>query len=332
MSKPLRHEGPVEAADFSTDNKKILVGHGQKTTPDGRGFYSKPSPEVRLWDAATGESIGVRIPWIGFGTVKLSPDGKYALIWTLDRARLWDIESGKPVGIPLQHRRGIMAMAFSPDGKVILTGGEDGETRLWDAATSKPIGEPMHHSDRVYAAAFSPNGKVILSGGQDGTAWFWDSAIGRPIAGPLRHQSRVLQACFSQDGRMAMTQSGIDYSTIRLLRVPSPIGGTADRIELWAKTITGMELDTSNTIHDLEDSTRHEVLQELERLGGSPFPPSSATRLSGEAQRELLVRKYQNCGDSLARLGRWEDAIANYTLADDVALREIPDLLYNLAC
>jgi hypothetical protein len=260
----------------------------------------------------------------------LSPDGKHALITARTTARLWEIASGKPAGIPLQHRKEIRAIAFSPDGKVILTGGMDGEARLWDAATSKPLGEPMHHSGGVYAAAFSPDGKVILTGAEDGTAWFWDTAIGRPIAGLLRHQDMILQASFSRDGRIAMTRS---YdSTVRLWRVPSPIGATADRIELWAKMITGMELDTSNVIHELEDRTRQEVQQELESLGGSPFPPNGATLLSGEAQREFLVSKYKARGEANAGRGRWEEAIADYTWADHAALRDVPDLLYDLAC
>jgi hypothetical protein len=96
--------------------------------------------------------------------------------------------------------------------------------------------------------------------------------------------------------------------------------------------ITGMELDTSNVIHELEDRTRQEVQQEFERRGESLFPPNRATLLSGEAQRELLVRKYQDRGDANVRERRWKEAIADYTWADHAALRDIPHLLYNLAC
>ena len=76
-------------------------------------------------------------------------------------------------------------MAFSPDGKTILTGCWDRTARLWDAATGRPIGQPMRHPDVVWAVAFSPDGKTILTGGQDKTARLWDAATGQPVGPPL---------------------------------------------------------------------------------------------------------------------------------------------------
>ena len=55
-------------------------------------------------------------------------------------------------------------MAFSPDGKTVLTGSWDGTARLWDAATAQPLGPPMRHQGEVLAVAFSPDGKTVLTG------------------------------------------------------------------------------------------------------------------------------------------------------------------------
>ncbi len=59
-------------------------------------------------------------------------------------------------------------MAFSPDGKTVVTGSraEDG-ARLWDAATGMPIGPPLRHPIGVIAAAISPDGKSLLTGSYD---------------------------------------------------------------------------------------------------------------------------------------------------------------------
>ena len=62
------------------------------------------------------------------------------------------------------HGNAVKVVAFSPDGKTILTGGNDKTARLWHAATGRPIGQPMKHSEWVISAAFSPDGKTILTG------------------------------------------------------------------------------------------------------------------------------------------------------------------------
>jgi WD40 repeat protein len=63
-----------------------------------------------------------------------------------------------------------MALAFSPDSNIILTGSWDHTARLWDAATGMPIGPPLLHHDKLWAVAFSPDGKAILTGGDDNKA------------------------------------------------------------------------------------------------------------------------------------------------------------------
>jgi hypothetical protein len=62
----------------------------------------------------------------------------------------------------------VLAVAFSPDGKTLLTGGSDGVGRLWDAATHKPLGPPLVHSvDAVSAVAFGPKGRTAWTASWD---------------------------------------------------------------------------------------------------------------------------------------------------------------------
>ena len=64
------------------------------------------------------------------------------LIMADKTARFWNAATGDPLNIPaLRHEGTIYALAFSPDGKAIVTASKD--ARLWEAATGKPIGEPM---------------------------------------------------------------------------------------------------------------------------------------------------------------------------------------------
>ena len=61
---------------------------------------------------------------------------------------------------------GSNTMAFSPDGRRIVSSGSDNALRIWDAGTGTPIGAPLTgHTDQVESAAFRPDGRRIVSGG-----------------------------------------------------------------------------------------------------------------------------------------------------------------------
>ena len=98
----------------------------------------------------------------------------------------------RPLGRPLTHQGAVNTVAYSPDGKTVLTASVDGTARVWDAATGQPIGPPLTHQDGVYAVAYSPDGKTVLTGSDDNTARLWDVVSGRPIGPPLRHQGAGL--------------------------------------------------------------------------------------------------------------------------------------------
>ena len=78
-------------------------------------------------------------------------------------------------------------MAFSPDGKRIVSGSFDDTLRLWEADSGKPIGEPLKgHTNSVLSVAFSPDGKRIVSGSYDNTLRLWEADSGKPIGEPLK--------------------------------------------------------------------------------------------------------------------------------------------------
>jgi WD40 repeat protein/tetratricopeptide (TPR) repeat protein len=113
----------------------------------------------------------------------------------------------------LSHGDQVRSVAFSPDGKTILTGCWDQTARLWDAETGRPLGEPLEHPDRVFSVAFSPDGRTILTGCGDGAARLWDAATGRLSGRPLKHMdigavllgTIVSSVAFSPDGRTILT-------------------------------------------------------------------------------------------------------------------------------
>jgi len=105
----------------------------------------------------------------------------------------------------LSHEAPVQGAAFSPDGKSVLTGGDDHTARLWDTASGTPIGQPIRQGDVVTSVAFSPDGKTLLTGGKDRTARLWDAATGRPVGSPFPNGAEVWTVAYSPDGRTFLT-------------------------------------------------------------------------------------------------------------------------------
>ena len=88
-------------------------------------------------------------------------------------------------------------MAFSPDGKRIVTGSQDRTVKVWDAATGQELLSLKGHTSCVTSVAFSPDGKRIVSGSQDKTVKVWDAATGQEILSLKGHTGQVTSVAFS---------------------------------------------------------------------------------------------------------------------------------------
>jgi WD40 repeat protein len=102
----------------------------------------------------------------------------------------------------------VLPVAFSPDGKRIVTTSDDkGTARVWDAATATEIAILRGHEGNVSSAAFSPDGTRIVTASTDNTARIWDAATAKEIAVLRGHTGWVLSVAFSPDGTRIVTAS-----------------------------------------------------------------------------------------------------------------------------
>ncbi len=118
------------------------------------------------------------------------------------------------------HVGPIRALAFSPNGRSLVTGSSDNTVRIWDVASGQELKALPSHFGATRAVSFSPDGQFVATGGDDGTVGIWDVSTGKELkAMKSRAAGIVFTLSFSPDGKTII--SGGSDSLIHLWDVAS---------------------------------------------------------------------------------------------------------------
>ena len=134
--------------------------------------------------------------------------------------------------IPSNQPQGdVQCVAFSPDGRLLASGGAEPAIKLWDAATGREVRGLVGHQTWVSTVAFSPNGNILASGAGDKTIKLWDVSSGRELRTMTGHLDALNSVVFSPDGKMLASGCREAFQ------------GKDSTIKLW-DVATGQELRT----------------------------------------------------------------------------------------
>ncbi|KAG1818444.1 quinon protein alcohol dehydrogenase-like superfamily [Suillus subaureus] len=201
IAKWTGHTQPVKSVCWSRDGQQVV-----SRSEDGT---------AREWDVENRETI--------VGPIETGHEDVFIVIYSPDMimfvtsgydswpnhgntecaVKIWNAKTGVLVATLKGHTDLVVCLAWTPNGKTLISGSVDSSIRTWN--TSNQIAVLDGHTESVYGIAISPNGHVLTSASRDKTARLWNLNDNQPISSPLNYANTITVMSFSADGKLLAT-------------------------------------------------------------------------------------------------------------------------------
>jgi WD40 repeat protein/serine/threonine protein kinase len=215
---------PETGTALPTLRVRVFPMGGLAVSPDGKTIAAVRNGGVTLWDRASGQEVrAFAAHTINVTDVAFSPNGKQLATsswggWFArkvdgkerteklpNEVKVWDAETGQEIRtLP----GGGLGLAYSADGKALVSGSQEGPVTVWDTATWEVRAALRGHAGVVRGVAFSPDGGRVVTAGGDRTVRLWDAATGQEAMALRGHDEPVSAVAFSPDGRYIVSGGG----------------------------------------------------------------------------------------------------------------------------
>ena len=196
------------------------------------------------------------------------------------------------------HTGPVTAVAFSPDGKQIVSASDDMTLKLWEGSGERKCLRTFNgHENNVKSVAFSPGGNRIVTGSWDETLILWSARNGNKIRTFIGHSTPVWSVAFSPTGQQIVSggEDGIklwDAASGRELR---SFGGHSDTVTSVAFSPSGREIVSGSFDQTVKvwDSVSGRELRTLsgrtEKVTSVAFSPEGDQVISGSWDKTLIL-------------------------------------------
>ena len=179
-------DGMVRMWETESGRELLTIGHPKKGqvhsvifSDDGKQLWIRLTDAIEVWHTKTLHklrtlSVEQASHWA------ISPDNAKIVIddFSSNTCKVIDANTGRKLITLSRHEKAITALDFSPDGKRIVTGSEDGTAIISDTDTGADLFTFQGHMTRITSVAFSPEGNRLVTGDSDGIAKIWDAEKG----------------------------------------------------------------------------------------------------------------------------------------------------------
>ena len=190
--------------NFTVATLLALEALPNEENPDKPFVYEVQSA---LHNIILNQQDNIALPVKTTGKISFNPNGNQLAIVNHKILNLWDISNNGVNQVLSGHSDEINSVAYSSDGKWLLTASSDKTARLWDSLNGRLLLTLTGHTDKVNYTTVSFDAKWIATASHDNTVRLWDVSDGHLLSVLDGHELAVVHAVFSPDAKLLMSVS-----------------------------------------------------------------------------------------------------------------------------